>query len=92
VTLLNLTLSIYLIMSVVAIAAFAIDKQAAERGERRTPERTLHTIEALGGWPGALIALDLLKHKRQKMSYKITLYLISALHVAAWALVWALAV
>lgn len=84
----TLLLAIYLIMSIVAIIAFALDKKAATEGERRTPERTLHTIEALGGWPGALIALDLLKHKRQKTSYKVVLYLISALHVTAWIL-WA---
>ena len=84
----TLLLAIYLIMSIVAIIAFALDKKAATEGERRTPERTLHTIEALGGWPGALIALDLLKHKRQKTSYKVVLYLISALHVTVWIL-WA---
>ena len=85
-----LILLIYALMSLVAIVAFTIDKAAAVKGERRVPERTLHTIEALGGWPGALIALDLVKHKRQKRSYTNILYLIAALHVAAWLLCWTL--
>lgn len=85
-----LILLIYALMSLVAVVAFTIDKAAAVKGERRVPERTLHTIEALGGWPGALIALDLVKHKRQKRSYTLTLYLIAALHVAAWLLYGAL--
>jgi len=81
-----LVLLVYLLMSLAAIVAFTLDKAAAVRGERRIPERTLHAIEALGGWPGALIALDLVKHKRQKSSYLSVLYLIAALHGALWAL------
>ena len=70
----------YALMSAVTYIAFAIDKGRAERGEWRIPERVLHSLEALGGWPGALYALDALRHKRQKTSYTMVLYGISALH------------
>jgi len=72
-------------MSLAAFAAFAADKAAAARGGRRVPERTLHALELLGGWPGALLAAALLRHKTRKPSYLLVLGLIAALHGAAWA-------
>ena len=53
----------YLVMSLVAFAAYAVDKSAAKRGAWRTPESTLHTLELLCGWPGAWLAQRLLRHK-----------------------------
>ena len=41
----------YLLMSLVAFIAYALDKRAARRGEWRTPESTLHALELLCGWP-----------------------------------------
>lgn len=42
----------------------------AERGRWRTPENTLHVAELLGGWPGALVAQQLFRHKTRKISYQ----------------------
>ncbi len=72
-------------MSAAAFVAFAADKAAAARGGPRIPERTLHAIELLGGWPGALVAAFLLRHKSRKPSYLLVLLGIAALHAAAWA-------
>ena len=63
---------IYAIMSVAAFLMYAKDKSAAERGKWRTAERTLHTLSLLGGWPGAKIAQSFLRHKSQKLSFRIT--------------------
>lgn len=79
-------LAVYAAMSIAAFAAFAVDKRAARLGRRRIPERTLHFLELLGGWPGALLAMRLVRHKRRKGSYVAALALIIALHAAAWAL------
>jgi len=76
----------YLVMSVATFAAFAFDKRAARRGRPRTPERVLHTLELLGGWPGALAAQRLLRHKSKKPAYRLVLALIIAAHILAWAL------
>jgi uncharacterized membrane protein YsdA (DUF1294 family) len=55
--------------SVVAVVAYALDKRAAVRGARRIPEVRLHTLSLLGGWPGALLAMRLFKHKRRKAAF-----------------------
>lgn len=77
-------LGIYILMSGAAFIVFAIDKRAAGRGDRRTPERVLHTLELLGGWPGALLAVYLLRHKSAKLRFRLIQWGIIALHIAAW--------
>ena len=74
----------YLAMSVVTATAFFLDKRFAEYDMRRIPEKWLHSLELLGGWVGALAASELFRHKRQKQSYMIVLYIISAIHVSLW--------
>ena len=74
----------YLAMSAIAFGAYALDKRAARCQGGRTPEMTLHLLELLGGWPGALLAQRVLRHKNAKASYQIVFWLIGALHVAGW--------
>ena len=81
-----IALSIYACVSLVALAAFALDKRRARLGRRRLSEATLHLIELAGGWPGALLAMQLARHKRRKPSYWVITLLIAAIHVAGWAL------
>ena len=73
-------------MSVVAFAAHALDKARARAGGRRVPEATLHLLEALFGWPGALLAMRVLRHKTRKTGYQVAFWAIVAAHAAAWAL------
>lgn len=60
----------YLGMSVLAYVVYAVDKDAARTGRRRTPESTLHCLALLGGWPGALLAQGLRRHKSSKASFQ----------------------
>ena len=76
--------SIYGAMSLAAFAAFGWDKAAAARGARRIPERTLHLLELLGGWPGALLGAALFRHKTRKGSYLGLTVVIAIVHVMAW--------
>ena len=69
-----------LLSSLVAFVAHGRDKRAARLGRRRTPERTLHLIELIGGWPGALLAMTVFHHKTRKASY----FLVTALIVIVW--------
>ena len=62
-------LGLYAVVSLVAFAAYALDKSAAQGGHRRTPENTLHLLALLGGWPGALVAQNRLRHKSSKVSF-----------------------
>lgn len=74
----------YLVLSSLTFAAYAWDKLHAERGTRRTPESTLHLLEALGGWPGALVAQHWLRHKNRKLSYQVVFWLLVSTHVGLW--------
>jgi len=48
---------------------YSQDKEAAQLGNRRVPEQTLHVLAFLGGWPAAWLAQQKLRHKTQKASF-----------------------
>ncbi len=60
----------YLAMSLVCFASYALDKSAARSGERRTPESTLLMLGLFGGWPGAVLAQQWLRHKTVKQPFR----------------------
>lgn len=65
----------YLVGSPITFVAYGIDKKAAKSNRRRIPEHILHSLELLGGWPGALIAQQHFHHKSRKLSYQIVFWL-----------------
>lgn len=65
----------YAAASLASYLAYLFDKTSAERGGRRTPESTLHLFDLLGGWPGALIAQQQLRHKTVKQPYQFVFWL-----------------
>jgi uncharacterized membrane protein YsdA (DUF1294 family) len=75
--------AVYAIASAAAFVAYAADKNAARNGARRTPESTLHVLALAGGWPGALIAQAVLRHKTQKASFRAVFWLTVAANCAA---------
>lgn len=78
----------YLCLSLLTFIAYAIDKSAAKRGKWRTQESTLHILALMGGWPGAVIAQQLLRHKSVKTSFRTVFYftLIANLLLLAYGL------
>jgi uncharacterized membrane protein YsdA (DUF1294 family) len=76
--------SVYGLMSLITFVIYFFDKRAARLGRPRTPEATLHVLEVLGGWPGALLAQRLIRHKNAKVGYQVVFWLIVAVHVAGW--------
>ncbi len=74
----------YLLVSLVTLVAYGLDKRAARLQRRRTPERTLHKLSWLGGWPGALVAMQVFKHKRRKPRFVRVVWFIAVVHVGAW--------
>lgn len=66
---------VYLAFSLVTFLVYAADKSAARRHSRRTPENTLHMLALAGGWPGALIAQQALRHKSQKQPFRIVFWM-----------------
>ncbi|KAB2969813.1 MAG: DUF1294 domain-containing protein [Zoogloea sp.] len=65
----------YGLMSLVCFAVYAWDKSAAVAGRRRVPERTLLMLGLLGGWPGAIVAQQSLRHKSSKPSFRARFWL-----------------
>ncbi|MEZ8649103.1 DUF1294 domain-containing protein [Vibrio splendidus] len=78
----------YLVIGVVTFFVYAKDKRAAINGNWRVPEKTLHIFSVAGGWLGALIAQDKLRHKTQKQPFRAIYWVTVAMNVAA--LVWTL--
>lgn len=64
-------LALYYVASVITYGCYSWDKAAAQNAGRRTPESTLHLMSLIGGWPGALIAQVLLRHKTRKPSFLV---------------------
>jgi uncharacterized membrane protein YsdA (DUF1294 family)/cold shock CspA family protein len=76
-------LGAYLILSAAAFALYKKDKSAAEWDEWRTAENTLHMISTLGGWPGALVAQNKLRHKSSKLSFRVVYWATVVINCAA---------
>lgn len=74
-------LCLVVVMSVVCYVAYGLDKRRASTGGRRVPERTLHVLAFLGGWPGGLLAQRQFRHKTKKLSFLIKFWLLVVLHV-----------
>ena len=78
-------LGLYLAASVITFIMYAIDKSAAQSGAWRTPESTLHWLSLIGGWPGALVAQEVLRHKSKKQSFRTVFWVTVILNCAAYA-------
>jgi uncharacterized membrane protein YsdA (DUF1294 family)/cold shock CspA family protein len=74
----------YVGLSVLTFLIYALDKSAAQSRGWRTPENTLHLLSLAGGWPGALIAQQLLRHKTSKQSFVVTFWLTVAFNVCGF--------
>ncbi len=75
----------YAAMSLVSFLAYRDDKVRAERGRRRTPEKTLHALDLLGGWPGGLLAQQAFRHKSSKGSFQAMFWATVLLNCVALA-------
>ncbi len=63
-------LAVYVGLSILTFFVYALDKTAAKKGTWRTQESTLHLFALAGGWPGALIAQQKLRHKSKKKEFR----------------------
>jgi uncharacterized membrane protein YsdA (DUF1294 family) len=74
-------LSLVAVTSCACFIAYGLDKRRAANGGRRVPERTLHLLAFLGGWPGALLGRRQFRHKT-KVPFRILFWVVVVSHVA----------
>ncbi|QNT60126.1 DUF1294 domain-containing protein [Neisseria musculi] len=78
----------YLLSSAAAFWLYRSDKQTAvtQTGKTgylgRVPEKKLHQIGLIGGWPGALLARSIFNHKTGKASFIRVFWLVAATNIA----------
>lgn len=65
---------LYLLASGVAFVVYAADKHAALHKRWRVRESSLHLLALLGGWPGALAAQRLMRHKSRKARFQLVFW------------------
>jgi uncharacterized membrane protein YsdA (DUF1294 family) len=76
--------AVYLVLSALCFASYALDKSAARRGERRTPESRLLVLGLVGGWPGAVLAQQWLRHKTVKQPFRRMFWFTVVTNMAAF--------
>ena len=76
--------ALYAVASLLAFGLYRHDKRRAGQGGWRIPENWLHLVELAGGWPGALLAQQVYRHKTRKVSFQLVFWMIVLLHLAGW--------
>lgn len=72
----------YLALGAATFLFYAKDKSAAQSGDWRVSESTLHVLSLLGGWPGAIFAQQRLRHKTKKLAFRIPFWITVIANVA----------
>ena len=78
-------LYLYLAVSAFTFLVYAKDKWTARSGRWRTKESSLHTLALIGGWPGAVIAQQMLRHKSRKNAFQFAFWATVVVNCAAFA-------
>lgn len=75
---------LYLAASALCFVVYAIDKAAARARGWRVSEATLIALGLAGGWPGAIVAQQVLRHKSNKASFRAAFWGSVMLNVAGF--------
>lgn len=78
---------VYVVASALEFVLYGVDKRAAVAGARRIPEPTLHLVALLGGWPGAVVAQSVFRHKTRKASFRLRFWVTVMVNIVAFVLV-----
>lgn len=76
----------YGVLSLITFFVYWNDKSAAKSGDWRTSEELLHMLSLLGGWPGAIIAQQVFRHKTTKREFRILFWTTVFLNIAVFIL------
>lgn len=75
---------VYIALSLASFIVYWDDKRSARRRSARVPENVLQLLSLLGGWPGALLAQQLLRHKTAKLAFLRVYWATVVLNIAAF--------
>jgi uncharacterized membrane protein YsdA (DUF1294 family) len=75
---------LYVASSLACGVAYALDKSAALAGRWRIPEKTLLLLGLMGGWPGAIVAQQMFRHKTSKQPFRAAFWFTVVLNVAGF--------
>ena len=85
----KVVLIIYIaVMSLIAFAAFGLDKYKAKTDKWRTPEKTLFLLAIIGGGVGAFLGMQVFRHKTKHTQFVIGIPLIMIAQLALIAWLW----
>ncbi|MEX1200253.1 MAG: cold shock and DUF1294 domain-containing protein [Methylophaga sp.] len=77
--------TVYFVLSVLTFILYAKDKSAAQKDDWRISENTLHLFALVGGWPGALVAQNRLRHKSRKQPFRTIFWVTVTMNCGALA-------
>jgi uncharacterized membrane protein YsdA (DUF1294 family) len=80
-----LVAALYVAGSIACFGMYALDKAAAKAGRWRTSENMLLMLGLACGWPGAMAAQTLLRHKANKPTFKMRFWATVVLNIAVFA-------
>ena len=69
-------------VNLVSFALYGLDKLKAKKGLWRIKESTLLLVAALGGSLGALLGMEVFRHKTKHWQFKVLVPVFLVLHVA----------
>jgi uncharacterized membrane protein YsdA (DUF1294 family) len=70
-----------LAISLVAFGTFAYDKSIAGTDHLRVPERVLLFLALVGGTPGAILGMQVFRHKTSKQSFQQQFWLVALVQI-----------
>ncbi|QDZ26600.1 cold shock and DUF1294 domain-containing protein [Noviherbaspirillum sp. UKPF54] len=74
-------LAAYFGLSLAAMFMYWLDKGAAEAGAWRIPEANLLFVAMAGGWPGATLAQQFLRHKSKKTEFRLAHWFVTFFNI-----------
>ena len=75
-------LLLFVAVNLVSFALYGLDKLMAKKGLWRIRESTLLLIALLGGSVGALLGMEVFRHKTKHWQFKVLVPVFLAVHIA----------
>ena len=75
-------LLLFVAVNLISFALYGLDKLKAKKGLWRIRESTLLLVAALGGSLGALLGMEVFRHKTKHWQFKVLVPVFLVLHIA----------